>query len=955
MSNSDTAPDSFTKELRHVTVIGIVGHRDLRSGDEQKIRQAVHDKLRQLRGQHTGDSAVLVSALAAGADQLAVEEADQLGIPVWVLLPMPLVRYRATFLSKEPTESERASVAFLDKWVLEAGQAGRFAELPTADNELPERGFERLSDWLTTHSNHLLALWDGVETGLPGGTSDSVRMAFAGQHSCQLHQLVTPRQKNPFPIGRRLVSRETELPPKAAFTWTTIQLPRPSALAWEARNQQRRRWRQRREIILKFAVPAVLATLVIGLGTVGFHYQKSSWEVSFFRAAKLLFIEAPEKDGDTSFWIKTARWLGVGLAVWAYSLALYLVIGPENYQRLLFWFRRQEHRIFGDRPFSLVIGLSEKGYDLAQNLTQQGRRVVVLTGEKESPYRDSCLNRGIWLLTGNPVTKTALRKAYFDKAEAVYVMGNSDEENSRVVQEMDELSASVTSRRLAKPWFVHLRRYSQRVLLRQTARCSIESFSVVENTARRLLTRYPIDRFSANHSSAVAQVIILGFGPLGQAIARACLRLGHYRPGQSVRVTVYYTPDEADLYRRFERRYPVFFPAQPSAFSTPSESKQARNYTFFSGIEPATAGTPASAAQARSPICFQELPQSMTELINPDFSLYQLIRSADPVSVYGCFESGLEGAALLSTLLPRLDYLKQRYTADVQTFCFYNFPDQDEEAYSERQINRIAPALPVIYFGNYLQECSDAAIRNRELDHLARQLAFWYYVLYDFLQTNQRTHPGVDQAIETHIDPAQSNYLNGLTLTELTTPNETDPLDWSNKQAARLQLAARLWYEAAIAGPGAPAVMSWADACWLHLAEIDRESNRQAADHLWVKLRQQGLTVRAGRQAPDFDALWSFWSAADKDTLGELEHRRWCAEKLIDGWLTLPNADKALFKGEQKEQTKRQKLHLHLRPFENLPESEQDKDHTQIMGIPFFLLLLGRERLGEYWHLDRFV
>ena len=938
MSNT-TSVDSFTRKIRRTNTIGIVGHRDLRLSDESHIRQAVRNKLTQLQTQ----PAVLVSALATGADQLAVQEADYLGIPVWVLLPMPLARYRATFLSKKPTESERASVAFMEQWVEKASQAGQLGVLPTADTELEERGFERLGEWLTTHTDHLLALWDGVETGLPGGTSDVVRMALGRQHAFWLHHLVVPRQKNPFPIGRRLLNQETELPPKAAFTWTTIPLPTSSLTStWEIRNQRRRRWRQRREIILKFIVPAVLGILVVGLGTVGFHNDEGcTWETSFFKATKLLFIEAPDEEGDHSVWVEAARWLGVALGVWAYSLALYLVIGSENYQRLLFWLRRQEHRLFRDRPFALVIGLSEKGYDLAQNLTRQGRRVVVLTGQNESPYRESCLNRGIWVLTGNPVTKTALRKVYFDRAEAVYIMGDSDDENSRVVQEMDELSASTSSRRIAKPWFVHVQRHSQRVLLRQTTRCTIDSFSVVENTARRLLTHYPIDRFNAAHSEAVAQVIILGFGKLGQAIARACLRLGHFRHPQSVRVTVYYMPNEAELYQRFQRRYPVFFPKQQSVFSTASESKQARNYTFFSG---------------REPVCFHELPQSMTELINPDFSLYRLLQPTNPVSLYCCLESGLEGAALLSTLLPRLDFLKQSNpeTIDLQTFCFYNFPDEEEEAYSERQINRIAPPVPVIYFGNYLQECSDAAIRNQELDHLARQLAFWYYMLYDFLQNNQRTHPAIDQAVS-RVAEVHPDYLNGLTLVQLTTPNEADPLDWPKKQEARLHLAARLWYEAATHSTNAPALMKWADVCWLHLAEIDRESNRQAADHLWVKLRQQGLSIRVVDKTPNFDELWSFWSEADKETLGELEHRRWCAEKLIDGWLTLPNADKGLFGGTHKEQTKRQKLHLHLRPFHELPESEQHKDHTQIVGIPFFLLLLGRERLGQYWNLDRFV
>lgn len=60
------------------------------------------------------------------------------------------------------------------------------------------------------------------------------------------------------------------------------------------------------------------------------------------------------------------------------------------------------------------------------------------------------------------------------------------------------------------------------------------------------------------------------------------------------------------------------------------------------------------------------------------------------------------------------------------------------------------------------------------------------------------------------------------------------------------------------------------DRDWFNLREADRNSSRQAASHAWVKDR---ITRRLG-EAP---------SAGAADLLAEVEHRRWCAQQLLDG------------------------------------------------------------------------
>ena len=85
------------------------------------------------------------------------------------------------------------------------------------------------------------------------------------------------------------------------------------------------------------------------------------------------------------------------------------------------------------------------------------------------------------------------------------------------------------------------------------------------------------------------------------------------------------------------------------------------------------------------------------------------------LKVFACLHSGLESASFLTAILPGMERLKLTDpTFDLQAFCFYNFPDEEEEAYLEHKLNAVAPHIPVKCFGNFLYEFSCKAIQNRK-------------------------------------------------------------------------------------------------------------------------------------------------------------------------------------------------------------------------------------------------
>jgi hypothetical protein len=83
---------------------------------------------------------------------------------------------------------------------------------------------------------------------------------------------------------------------------------------------------------------------------------------------------------------------------------------------------------------------------------------------------------------------------------------------------------------------------------------------------------------------------------------------------------------------------------------------------------------------------------------------------------------------------------------------------------------------------------------------------------------------------------------------------------------------------------------------WELLSEQLRESNRQAADHIPVKLRAVGChTARTGSGDPG--ELVSKFTAQEVEGLAKMEHRRWMAERFLDlaGWALGPkDIDKRL-------------------------------------------------------------
>ena len=194
-------------------VIGITGHRDIREQDREALKGAIKKILIDLENQYPSTPLVLLSALAEGADRLAADVALSKDIKgeLFVPLPMPQAAYEQDFerdsLDKFRNLLSQAKCSFALPFVGKNNEASISGKNPQRDLQ-----YESVGKYIVEKSQILIALWDGVDTGLVGGTAAVVRFqkeglpptepcSFEAMEGFPVYNVLTPREKNPNPDG----------------------------------------------------------------------------------------------------------------------------------------------------------------------------------------------------------------------------------------------------------------------------------------------------------------------------------------------------------------------------------------------------------------------------------------------------------------------------------------------------------------------------------------------------------------------------------------------------------------------------------------------------------------------------------------------------------------------------------------------------------------------------------
>jgi uncharacterized MnhB-related membrane protein len=190
-------------------VIGVTGHRDLRSDDVIGLERKVSDTLKQIKDRYPDSPVIMLSSLAEGADRLAARVA--LGTDCQLVVPLPIEQeeYRKDFKGPGSRKEFEELLSKASHWFVASGERNK-------GRASREEFYRAAGEYIAGHSHILIALWDGVVTGKPAGTSSIVaarmgkevrkerRKFLEADDSGVVYHILTPRQSNPAPSGQAL-------------------------------------------------------------------------------------------------------------------------------------------------------------------------------------------------------------------------------------------------------------------------------------------------------------------------------------------------------------------------------------------------------------------------------------------------------------------------------------------------------------------------------------------------------------------------------------------------------------------------------------------------------------------------------------------------------------------------------------------------------------------------------
>ncbi len=185
--------------MRNTIIVGVTGHREMRSQDLPILRAAVLSELGKLTATYANSPFVMLNSIASGADTLCAEVALELGIRLVCPLPLPIEEYRKDFVGADAAVFD-ALIQRADS-VFVSPDTEPMPENPTLDDHYRQAGI-----YVATHCHLLLALWDG-SPAKPDGCGTAEVVAFMRKRDYKLAngnveataegavlQIETPRQ-----------------------------------------------------------------------------------------------------------------------------------------------------------------------------------------------------------------------------------------------------------------------------------------------------------------------------------------------------------------------------------------------------------------------------------------------------------------------------------------------------------------------------------------------------------------------------------------------------------------------------------------------------------------------------------------------------------------------------------------------------------------------------------------
>lgn len=279
-----------------------------------------------------------------------------------------------------------------------------------------------------------------------------------------------------------------------------------------------------------------------------------------YKTVRLLILETGDDTPD-NFYLFWARFGALAILLYTAFRVLRALLADSFDRFYLNWIVRRH---------AVVCGLGDIGTQLVQDLRRPGpqqRPVVVVDNNEENPNLHLCRDLRATVVFGDATDRETLEKLRLDRAEALFVTTGQDATNAEVTVRACEVLQGTTSSKLR--CHTHISKHTLVDAFKQyeaiaktcaSQQMDLRVFNVLANSARQLAReQLPYDRPAPDE---VAHYVILGFGELGQRVALELARMAHFDNRRRCRMTIF-DANLKTVERRFRLRYPKFCPEQP--------------------------------------------------------------------------------------------------------------------------------------------------------------------------------------------------------------------------------------------------------------------------------------------------------------------------------------------------------------------------------------------------------
>ncbi len=653
---------------------------------------------------------------------------------------------------------------------------------------------------------------------------------------------------------------------------------------------------------------------------------------------------------------KYSWWLVIGLLVTAVILVItgviLIIVGKPEQQKLLFtiakflgaggtalgsiqafWKQiREKYELIRLQQTSghvVISGLGDKGMRLMSSFLVKGYRVVVIESKKDHPDIPGCRERGVLVLIGDASDQVMLDEANTAKAKYLFAVTGSDNANIKIASE-GKLLAETAYRNdstVNLRCYTHITSSSLRSIFahhdlfaRTYNEFDASIFNIYETSARVILEKYPPDLYARKQglSDKTISFVIIGFSRMGEHIIKQAARIGHYAEWQRLEINVV----DRNIKTNSEKFLAVYGDgAKPPSFIVPGVNIRFIDHDpeCLLSIEEITCSKPAAvyialdddstgvslAMRIRSLLPSDDIPivvcmrSSLSELMEGNESQYTLDLNIQGFNIY---DAACGYQVLMDEVTDEL--ARTIHSAYVNTQIPFNENDFKES----KPLDFIHAVLKDIPELTDFKEQDPIASLNRILKMPS---------LYDRIFKKRGTvlAPRFEK-LATRTSSIRSKLFHELTITEQTQLFRLNaslldaayPMHYPQKKRDNISLVV-----------------------WEELNEVMKDANRWPADHLSVKLRAIGCDGQDLTPLANIAHNHVFF-----EMLSEMEHRRWMAERLMDGWRY------GLVRNNEK------KIHPMIIPYAQLSESEKQKDKDMLENIRNLLASPGWQKQRQF-------